>query len=88
MFFSSGFAGQVGDGFFGVASEIPDSDSVFSGGRDPLEFGVELDLVDGRSSFDGSDGFSEVGNIPNIELFVSSSGGKIFGVGGDGDGVH
>lgn len=53
-----------------------------------MEFGVELNLVDGRSSFDGSDGFSEVGDIPNIELFISSSGGKIFGVGGDGNGVH
>lgn len=53
-----------------------------------MEFGVELDLVDGGSSFDGSDGFSEVGDIPDVELFVSSSSGKIFGVGGNGNGVN
>jgi hypothetical protein len=47
-----------------------------------------LDLVDGRSSFDGSDGFSKVSNIPDIQLFVSSSSGKIFGVRGDGNGIN
>jgi len=44
-------------------------------------------LVDNRSSFDGSDGVSEVGDIPDVEILVSSSGGKIFGVGGDGNSV-
>lgn len=47
-----------------------------------------MDLVNDGSSFDGSDGFSKIGDIPDMEALVSSSGGKIFGVGGDGDGVH
>lgn len=87
MFLSFGFTGQIGDGFFAVASQVPDSDSVFGGGGDPLEFRVELNLVDGGSSFDGSDGFSEVGDVPDVQLLVSSSSGKIFGVRGDGYGV-
>lgn len=35
-FFSDGFDAQVDDRFFTVASEIPDFDSGFSGGGDPL----------------------------------------------------
>jgi len=46
-----------------------------------------LDLVDGGTSFDGSDGFSEVGNIPDVQLFVTSSSGEVLAVGGDCDGV-
>ncbi len=47
-----------------------------------------MDLIDGWSSFDGSDGFSKVSDIPNIQLFVSSSSGKIFGIGGNSNGVN
>jgi len=46
-----------------------------------------LDLVDNRASFDGSDGFSEVGDVPDVERLISSSGCKILAVGGDGHGV-
>jgi hypothetical protein len=86
-FFSDGVNGKVQDGFFGVRSEVPSFNSAIGGGGDPLQFGVELDLVDHRSGFNGSDGFSEVTDVPDVEGLVSSSGGKIFAVGGDGDGV-
>lgn len=46
-----------------------------------------MDLVDHRSGFDGSDGFFEVADVPDMESLVSSSGGEILAVGGDGDGV-
>lgn len=47
-----------------------------------------MDLVDHGSGFNGSDGFSEVADVPDVEGLVSSSGGEILAVGGDGDGVH
>lgn len=40
-----------------------------------------MDLVDGASGFNGSDGFSQVSDVPNVELFVSSSGGDVLAVG-------
>jgi hypothetical protein len=45
-------------------------------------------LVDDRSSFDGSDGFSKIGDIPDVEGLVSSSSGKIFTVRGDSNSVN
>jgi len=47
-----------------------------------------LNLVDGASSFNSSNGFSQISHIPNIELFVSSSSSKIFAVRGNGNGVN
>lgn len=35
-FFSSGFNNQVGNRFLAVASQVPNSDTVFSGSGDPL----------------------------------------------------
>lgn len=47
-----------------------------------------MNLVNGASSFNGSNGFSQISHIPNIKLFVSSSSGKIFAVRGNGNGVN
>lgn len=47
-----------------------------------------MNLVNSASSFYSSNGFSQIGDIPNIELFVSSSSCKIFAVRRNGDGVN
>jgi len=75
------------EGFFRIAHEIPDFNSVFGGATNPLIFGVESDLVDGSAGLDGSDGFLEVGDIPDLEVLVFSSGGQVLSVGGDGNTV-
>lgn len=75
------------DGFNISGHQVPDFDSVFSSGGDPLEFGVEGDLEDGGSGIEFSGVFFEVFNVPDVEFFVFSSGGDVFSVGGDGNGV-
>lgn len=79
--------GEVGMGLVLVTHQIPDLHAVLGGHTDPLEFGVEEDLVDFAVGVDGTDGFLEVGHVPEVEDFVLAAGGQVFGVGGDGHGV-
>lgn len=79
--------GEVSVGLVFVGHQIPDLDSVFGGDADPLQFGVEKDLVDFSFGVHFSDGFFEVGDVPEVQDLVFSSGGQVLGVGGDGDSV-
>jgi hypothetical protein len=79
--------GQIGIRLVFIGHQIPDLDSVLGGHTDPLEFGVEKDLVDFTLGVNRTDGFLEVGHIPEIEDFVLTSGGQVLGVGGNGNSV-
>lgn len=48
---------------------------------------MEKDLVDLSLSINWSDGFFEVSDIPEVEEFVFTTSGQVFGVGGNGNGV-
>jgi len=79
--------GQVSVRLVFVAHQIPDLHTVLSGNADPLQLVVEEDLVNFTLSVDGTDGFLQVGHIPEVEDLVLTTSGQVFGVGGDGDGV-
>jgi len=48
---------------------------------------MEKDLVDFTLSVDASDWFFKISDVPEVQHFVLSSGGQIFGIWGDCDGV-
>lgn len=61
---------------------------MFSGDTDPLHFRVEKNLVNFSLSIDRSDRFFKISDIPEVEDFVLTTSGQIFGVGGNGDSVN
>lgn len=64
----------------GEGNKVPDFDSVFGGSGNPLEFGVEGDLVDLGFGVKFSRGGRKVSDVPDSEFSVSSSGGNIFSI--------
>jgi hypothetical protein len=85
LFSLGNFGLDVGDGFVVVLVrlDIPDFNSVFSTGSDPLESWVESNRVNGASSVQLKVGGGEIGDVPDVEVLVLSSSGNVLGVGGD-----
>jgi hypothetical protein len=48
---------------------------------------VEKNLVDFTLSFNSSNGFFKISNIPEVQNFVLTTSGQIFGVGGNSNSV-
>lgn len=78
------FSFNGADGSLGLVHEVEDLDTLIGTDGDPLELGVESDLVDGGTSVEFSGGESKVEDIPDEELFVLTTGGEVLTVGGDG----
>lgn len=68
------------DGVNGEGDKVPDFNSGFGGSSDPLEFGVEGDLVDLGLGVEFSGWGRQVSDVPDVEFSVSSSGGDVFSV--------
>lgn len=73
---------------FLILRNLPDSDFVFSGSSDPRLVLMEGDLIDGTTSFEFVLGFLEVGDVPNVDLLVLSSGDDQFSIRGNGNSVN
>lgn len=71
-----------------ISIDLPDSDLVLSGGSDPVHFGVEGNLVNGGASVILIHWFLQVGDVPDVEFLVLSSGDDQFTVGGDSEGIN
>ncbi len=61
--------------------------STVGGGGNPLEFGVEWNLVDQWVNLEFSWGGSQIHDVPNAQSLVFASGGEVSAVGADGKGV-
>jgi len=59
------FSFNSADGSLGLVHEIEDLDTLVGTDGNPLELGVESDLIDGGTSVEFSGGSSEVEDIPD-----------------------
>ena len=78
---------EEGNGSLRFRDQIPDGDAFFSGGRNPLAFGIEGELADLGFALEFSGEFVHFGDVPDSNDFSSSCGGEVFAVGGDADTV-
>jgi hypothetical protein len=83
-----GFSLDNADGSLGLTHEVVDLNTLIGADGDPLELGVEGDLVDGGTSVELARGEGEVEDIPDEEFFILATGGEVLAVGGDREGVH
>lgn len=67
--------------------QIPDLDGVVASGGDPLEVGVESQSVDVTVGLESESGLGHVGEVPDLDFLVFSSGGDVLAVLGEGKGV-
>lgn len=79
-----GFSFNGADGSLGLSHEVEDLDTLVGTDGNPLELGVESDLVDGGTSVEFSLRIGEVEDIPDQELLILTTGGDVLTVGGDG----
>ncbi len=63
------------DGFIGITSNVPNADGLLGGGGNPLEFGVEGDVVDDGITLVDLESLVEVVDLPQLDSLVLASGG-------------
>lgn len=79
--------GQISIRLIFVTHQVPDLHTVLSSHAHPLQLVVEKDLVHFSLSVNRANGLLEVSHIPEVENLVLASGGQIFGIGGNSNGV-
>jgi len=82
------FDDELGNRIIGVAVQIEDVNTVFTGSSNPLLDGVEGNLVDGGTSVEASVFFTEVVKVPDLEGVFLTTGGDVGTEGSDGEGVN
>jgi len=78
---------QLSDGILVGVKQVEDVDTVLTSGGNPLDGGVESDLVDGRTGVQDVVLFLQVRDVPDLEVVLLTTSGDVVTLGGDVDGV-
>jgi hypothetical protein len=77
---------QIAERFL-ITINLPDSDIIFSGSSNPMHLRMEDNLIDCGSSVILINCFFQVGNIPDVNFLIFSSGGNESSVRRDGNSI-